>query len=193
MRAPAIILTISLWLLAGGAQAQLYTEANGVLMTPRGAAGVDSDTLFRRDAIANALPGLRITTTNVMQEDATIPVILASDRGEVLLRIYGRDGRVYSVEGLSRRVYGPGRTQIGMPFRRVSGQNLTYCTPGMEEWSGAVLCGAAPDATLWFVFQPTNYGGPDGELPPPEALSSAELVQIRWLAEPPAIMQAGTE
>jgi hypothetical protein len=190
MRGVAIILMAglslgaSLW--AGGASAQLFTEANGVLMTERGAAGVDGGTLFRQDAIAAALPGMRITRSTVSGGGAATPVFLASDRGEVLLRIYGEEGgQVTMADGVSRKVYGPGRTQIGMNYARVNPSHLAHCARGEGDWSEAVFCGAREDTTLWFVFQPPPGAATgDGAATPPDALAEAELIQIRWTATP---------
>lgn len=179
-------------LMASAALGQVFTEANGLLITETGAGGVGARTLFRRDAIIAALPGMRIERATIVSEGESISVFLASDRRDILLRIHGEDGWVSMVEGLNPKVYGPGRTQIGMRFSRVGGQHVAYCAPGTEEWSGTVFCGHEPGANLWFAFLPRGWTGPDDELPPPEVLANAELVQIRWIRNPD-VTPAGTE
>lgn len=185
LRAAARILT-ALCLSAGAAHAQLFAPATSVLMTPQSAAGVNSQTLFRQDAVVAALPGLRITQATVQDEGGPRTVFLASDGGEVLLRIYGGpDGRVSMAEGISRKIYAPGRIRVGMRFAQTPEGARAYCVRGEDRWAGTVFCGATENATLWLVFEPR--GAPtagDGAETPPDALAEAELIQIRWSATP---------
>lgn len=179
-----IIMTAALAMTAGAANAQLFAGANGVLMSPESAAGVNGQTLFRHESIVAALPGLRITGSTVLEDGRQRSVFLASDGGEVILRIYGgADGRVSFAEGISPQVYGPSRIRVGMEFARVPESQRAWCARGEDRWAGAVFCGAGEQATLWLVFQPPA-GAVQGEgaAMPPDALAQARLVQIRWTA-----------
>lgn len=186
MRAPAFLTLAALLLSAGAAHAQLFAGANGVLMTPQSASGVNGQTQFRQQSIVAALPGLRITQSTVQGAGGPREVFLASDGGEVLLRIYGgADGRVSMAEGISRQVYAPGRVRVGMRFAQVSEAQREHCVRGEDQWAGTVFCGAGADATLWLVFEPpAGAATGDGATTPPDALAEAELVQIRWSATP---------
>src|SRR5690606_10953629 len=137
--------------------------------------GVNGQTLFRQDAIAAALPGLRITGSSVPDGEGGLrPVFLASDGGEVILRIYGgAGGRVSMADGISRQVYGPSRIRVGMAYARVPESQRAWCARGEGRWAGAVFCGTSEDATLWLMFEPRAGGLPgDGAETPPDALDA---------------------
>lgn len=188
----AVLCALGAWLSCSGAYGQVFTEANGLRMTESGASGIDGHTLFRRDAIASALPGLGISRGRIEVAGESVPIFVATDRRETLLRIHGENGRVSLVEGVSPKVYGPppGRIRIGMLFAQIDGQHVAFCAPGADEWSGDVFCGREPGVSLWLVFRPRGDAGPQGELPTTEALQAAELVQIRWIADSGAILSA---
>lgn len=142
-------------------------------------------TRFESDAIAQALPGCRVTPMTGWSEGDPVDVLLVTD-GQAQLALVFPDwtGRIYSVVIDSPSVRNRLGPAIGTRFEQAyGGSTPPVCVPGTEEATGRVLCQATPEGRLVYVFE-GQWTGPDDTLPPAQELARWRIATIVWRSVP---------
>jgi len=142
---------------------------------------IAADTPATEPALSAALPGLRIEKGEDFTENRAYRVFRAHQGNDLLLTIVpGERQRIHSVIASSPKV----RNGLGLPVGSrfddaYAGENYARCEPGIEEFSGMLLCPSPSAANVIYVFSGA-WNGPDGERPPRSQVRDWTLSQISW-------------
>lgn len=159
------------------------TDAAAWTVTETAIGPFNAGTEFDSASVAALVPEYSIETGTRSREGEDYPTLL-------LFREGGSSPSVELVDGNpsgtiseviiyeAGRVADP-RADIGTRFAE-SGFTPDDCWPGMEAWSGLVVCYAPDQPQFGYWFNPAPYAGPDGELPPVEILEDARVTMLRW-------------
>lgn len=144
---------------------------------------LDAHTAFRRDTLAQALPGYVLTLSADGSEGETHPTYDAHRTPRAWIRLYpgvaGSLGAVL-VRDPALRCRGDA-CAIGRRYRSVYPGGNSGCRPGSEEYAGQVFCPAPGFRQVTLIFSgPGN--GPDDRLPPAARLAGWKVAAILWRA-----------
>lgn len=146
-----------------------------------GLSGITAATPFDPVYLNASFPSLRWESENRRTEHGVEQVLHAGDRGErwFSLASDGR-GRIASIDVNSATVKNWLGPQVGDPFGPLrKNDQLGNCSPGQEELSGKVICGASESPLITYVFS-GRWNGPDGQMPPSATLDHWALTRISW-------------
>lgn len=163
------------------------------LVEESGLNGIDSSTPFELSGLQSRLPGYQLREERFESEggiDTEISVSLGED---VLAYIEGIAGKVARIRVASHRVVPRVEGRIGdslsaFVFGADHARYEDFCDPGIEEYSGMVIC-STRDASrgrtrhIRHVFA-GDWDGPDGELPPLEAARTFFISETLWTGSP---------
>lgn len=153
-----------------------------VRLTASGIGPIGVGSAYSNQTFRAALPDFTFQTVKTMSEGEFKWLTAAFKNGSQQVQFEpDRSGRrIASIHVVGLEAAGPNGERLGMTYAETSGSRLD-CRPGHEEWSSMAVC-QTPDHVLAFVYAPSNYGGPDGALPPEAELAKARLVRIIWRA-----------
>ena len=149
-------------------------------LTPGGIGNLSTATAFRLRAVQAALPGYRVAKASRSSEGQEYPVIIVTAGGNRLLTLHPgpRQERIHAI------VIDQPRAVTGLEHLPGTAFATVYplsppegCQPGIEEWSGGVIC-PAPGITGLFYRFTGPWNGPDDTLPPSTVLADWPLEQI---------------
>ena len=140
---------------------------------------VGADTPFNLQALQSVLPEFSLVEAEAFAEGMSYSVYEArrDAEGPAELVFDGQEDMLLAVRirsaGLIRAA-----ADIG---QRAGAAGFTFedCFPGVEERSGDVVC-PDPRANGLNYWIAVGHAGPDGELPPAEAIASGEVYEINW-------------
>lgn len=128
-------------------------------------------------------PSLKVTSSQAMSEGMAFPVLQVSTPAQEPLFViaaspeYPTDGWV-KIESAAIKL--DNGAAVGESFSDLSTTFLyEECLPGVEEQSGQIYCPLKANPTISYLFGGT-YNGPDGEVPPREALQNFTVRAIIW-------------
>ena len=182
------LLGIALAAVTATATAATYESGNsGVLeITPHNVGPINLDFRFDEQALRAALPGYTVQVQEVGGEEGSYMEAQVSRDGQPVLDVIpdipGDDGTtpVLSVTVQSPEVDNTLGPKVGASFAEAAdGLDRVSCEPGMDEYSGKVICGSPGPINIRYVFS-GQWDGPDGELPPDAVLQGFKLEQIIW-------------
>ncbi len=157
-----------------------------LLLSAEGLGALNKNSAFDQGAISNALPGYTLESTPINREGQFIQTFTAHRQGKPAIRLYpdATQQRIAKMVIFTSTIRGPNNLTLGTDFDTVSGNqsHLFNCEAGLYELNGLVLCYFDNLPTLQYAFEPVNWQGPLGELPPRRALRGAKLVQWVWVA-----------
>lgn len=153
-----------------------------IKLTPSGIGEISHGAAYSEALLRRALPGFELKTVKTFSEGEFKWLLAAFKNGSQQIQFEpdrsGRKVRRIHVVGLEAA--GPNEERLGMSFAETGGGRLE-CRPGKQEWSGMTVCETS-DATLAYVYAPSDYNGADGQLPPERDLAKARLVRMVWRA-----------
>lgn len=135
------------------------------------------------ETVSNLFPTFQVTSGQAMSEGMAYPVlrVWTSAHEPLFVIAVNPDNSVEGqVEIESAAIRLGNGAAVGQSFS-VLGTTFVYdeCLPGMEEQSGKVYCPLKNSPTISYVFN-GSYSGPDGEVPPKEALQNFTVSSIVW-------------
>lgn len=135
------------------------------------------------ETVSNLFPAFQVTSGQAMSEGMAYPVlrVWTSDHEPLFVIAINPDRPVegqVKIESAAIRL--DNGATVGQSFSALHA-TFTYeeCLPGMEEQSGKVYCPLKDSPTISYVFN-GSYNGPDGEVPPKEALHNFTVRSIVW-------------
>lgn len=153
-----------------------------VIVTESGVGGIDGRTPFTADAMGLALPDFDVRAEMHEGEGGSYSVFIAARAGVDTIVLYGGETVVRADIAAPDAATGAG-ARIGALFSEVfSSDDERYCEPGMEVFSGKVVCLAPGSEQIALVFG-GSWDGPDDMLPDAVTLARWPLEMIIWNAE----------
>lgn len=151
-------------------------SANGDSLGPIG-----RGTPFDAAALGDLFPGASIVQATRFTEGEPYPVQRIIIAGDTVLDVLSLDQvAVHSVEVFESPATGALGELLGERYDRIfDGVDETDCRAGMEEESGLALCSAPFSASITLVLS-GSFDGPDGLLPPADALASWIVQRVVW-------------
>lgn len=147
-----------------------------------GVGPLNAQTPFNLHRITAAFPGLNVTQQVNFTEGEQYPVILVSKDLRPLLSLNpdAKHEKLFSVlvhDNLIGNQLGHG---LGTRYADIYAYGqAAKCNPGVEEYSGKVLCYAPGTGNILYLFS-GSWNGPDGTMPPPEVLADWHLEALVW-------------
>jgi hypothetical protein len=162
--------------LAHSSAAQITLSGAGDRLGP-----ITAGTPFSVVELRSLFPAATVTKATAASEGERYPVLRVAEGQTVLLELRSADGlRIYSVEITPAARVGNLGVRHGDTYAEVFGADARPdCVPGTEEQSGQVICPAPSSSHVSLAFDGL-WAGPDGELPPPEALRGWTVERVIW-------------
>ncbi|MCP5424947.1 MAG: DUF1131 family protein [Gammaproteobacteria bacterium] len=158
-----------------------------LVLTSKGLGKLNRDTILSHDLLERELPGysVRELTAAGNEREARFEVYR---QDKLVLALYpdSTSGKVTRIIIDDNNVVGPGGVKLGTPFETVSQQSqgqLLDCEAGADELRGLVVCWFARTSTVRYAFEPVDWTGPVGDLPPRSVLRQARVVKMLWVGE----------
>ncbi len=155
----------------------------------RGLNGINGSTRFPIRNHEKYLPDFTASLEQGTREGEAYNYMVFYKDGRVVAEITGDKGKVSAIIVTSRAITPATEGMIGDRLGSFiwGGDEKTYreyCLPGMEEWSGKIICktrDVVRDDTkhIRHVFS-GDYEGPDGELPPLNAAGKFTIEATIW-------------
>ena len=154
-------------------------------ITDSGVGRVTAQTPFVLSEIQGLFPNYSARANVGMTEGIEIPILEVRDGEDLVLTLTPTlDGvQVFSVIVHRAGSIDAWGGRVGASYSSIYGdQSPERCLPGSEELSGAVLCIAAGAEQVWYVFRGV-WAGPDGSIPPPNALAAWTVSEVVWMRQ----------
>lgn len=148
-----------------------------------GVGPLNSDTPFNLVKIGSAFQDYNVAQETHMEEGGKYPVITVKQRIRDLLSINSdyKQERIFSIIVHDNLIGNELGHRLGDKFNEIYAYGKTEeCAPGLEEWSGKVMCYAPKTTNILYLFENEAYQGPDGEVPAPDVLAEWQLASIVW-------------
>ena len=135
------------------------------------------------ETVSAFFPYLKVTSSQAMSEGMAYPVLQVSTPAQEPLFVIASSPE-YPAEGWIRIESPAIKLDNGAAVGgRFSDLSTTFiyeeCLPGVEEQSGQIYCPLKANPTISYLFGGTS-NGPDGEVPPKEALQNFTVRAIIW-------------
>ena len=135
------------------------------------------------ETISAFFPSLKVTSNQAMSEGMAYPVIQVStpEKEPLFVISASTDNPAQGwVKIESAAIKLDNGAAVGESFFDLR-TTFVYeeCLPGVEEQSGQIYCPLQANPTISYLFGGT-YNGPDGEVPPQEALRNFTVRAIIW-------------
>lgn len=136
------------------------------------------------ETVSAFFPALKVTSGQGMTEGLPYPILQVSTPAQEPLFVIATNPDT-PVKGWvkieSAAIKLDTGASVGESFSDLSATFLyEECQPGEEEQSGKVYCPLKANSTISYVFSGT-YNGPDGRVPPREALQNFTVSSIMWV------------
>jgi hypothetical protein len=158
-------------------------DSSGVITVGDNYVGAISDkTAFDQKNIQKLFPNCVVKTVTSSSEGEEFPTLQIVENGDVLFVINPdmTNGSIYSIEIKSNRIkndLGPG---IGFTYSQIFKDSPSSdCTPGIEEYSGFIICRDFRSQHVYYLFS-GEKNGPDYEIPPLNILNTWKIKEIIW-------------
>lgn len=148
-----------------------------------GVGPLNAETPFNLVQIGDAFQNYNVAQETHLRDGGQYPMITVRLQDELLLSInadYKEQG-VFSVIVHDNRIGNELGNRLGDRFNEIYAYGKTEeCAPGLEEWSGKVMCYAPQTKNILYLFESETYQGADGEVPAPDVMADWELAAIVW-------------
>jgi len=180
---PSHPFTATLNLMGPGAAPSSIRELK---LNSEGFNGINANTPFNQDAVAKAFDGFDIDPQHFESEGGMQDTFLISQDGRIVAEVFSNGvGGIFSIVFSGGNIVDNKGIRLGSSHKDNPLSKSFACVPGEEEFTGTVIC-SSPDApNLKYVYTPVNYNGPDGVLPPEDALQNSTLTHLVWIGETP--------
>ena len=167
------------------APASLAQTVKTFFVTDVGIGRLNGRTLYSPKAVSAAMGGLPVTATTINFDKIPIPVLEAMRDGNVVLRVFQREGGMHisrAITFASDAVTSTG-VAVGMPMSKVCHRLPNQdCRNGMDQEKGLVFCPAPDMSDVRLEFR-CNYETHGDGLPPADVLARCPLEGIIWISE----------
>ncbi|OAT35144.1 RpoE-regulated lipoprotein [Proteus myxofaciens] len=147
-----------------------------------GLGNINSSTKISEDDIKNELGShYHYRQGMEMQNGDVVVTVQALEDNKVQVAFYGKEkGNVEKIAVSDVNATTSWGTKVGMPFKDIYKKAFGACTKGPKaEDKKTILCQSQQAKSVSYVFS-GRWDGPDGLMPPDEALSNWSLTQIVW-------------
>lgn len=151
--------------------------------------GINGSTRFPIQNHEKYLPDFTASLKRGTHEGGNYDYMVFYKNNRAVAQVTGENGKVSMIIVTSRAIVPMVQGMIGDKLQSFiwGGDEKTYrqyCVPGMEEWSGKIICktrdGSRADTKhIRHVFS-GDYSGPDGELPPLNAAKAFTIEATIW-------------
>lgn len=148
-----------------------------------GVGPLNSDTPFNLVQVGSAFQDYNVAQETHMEEGGKYPVITVKQHVRDLLSINSdyKQEHIFSIIVHDNLVGNELGHRLGDKFNEIYTYGKTEeCAPGLEEWSGKVMCYAPKTTNILYLFENEAYTGPDGEVPAPDVMADWQLASIVW-------------
>ncbi|WP_417485958.1 DUF1131 family protein [Maricaulis sp.] len=144
---------------------------------------ITAETAFSQDALAAILPDFSVVEGEAFAEGEAYLTYEAhrTTAGPAVLVVDGNGDQLLAVT-----IREPGLIQSALDIGMLAGAgglDPGLCFPGVEERSGDVVCQDERPTGLTYWIR-VDHAGPDGEMPPVEALNAGTVYEIQWVPVP---------
>lgn len=152
------------------------------ILSVDGVGPLNADIPFNLISIGDAFQDFNVAQETHFREGEQYPVITVKKKIKPMLSINPdhQRQRIFSVvvhDNLIGNRLGHG---IGDSYKMIYTYGQTEeCAPGIEEWSGKVMCYAPKTRNILYLFV-GDWDGPDGEVPAPDVMADWALEAIVW-------------
>jgi hypothetical protein len=184
-----IIISLSVFFLFGCGnneqnpqQAQTTNTNKDVTISADGVGAINSQTPFNIHQLTQAFPDYSVVEQLSYQKGSQTPVIRISKDGKALMTLNPDQDlkKIFSVTVKSNQIGNSLGHEIGQTYNQIYTYGETEeCAPGVEDFSGKVLCFAPKTPNILYLFS-GNWDGANNQLPPTEVLASWVLESIIW-------------
>lgn len=180
-------LVVSFMVACGGGQDEdesaAVREVPLFTLSADGVGPLNAETPFNLVQIGDAFQNYNVAQETYLQEGGQYPVITVRQQVRLLLSINAdyRQENVFSVIVHDNLIANELGHRLGDRFNEIYSYGKTEeCAPGLEEWSGKVMCYAPNTKNILYLFANENYQGADGVVPEHDVLADWELAAIVW-------------
>jgi hypothetical protein len=150
-------------------------------VTDQGVGPINALTPFDKIELEKILKDYLIVEGNSSARGATSPIFRVSDEeiGELFVLYPNADNTSVSLIVItSPSIHDTSGVSVGTTYDTIFGDQLVAdAYPGIQHYTGHVLCHAPGSANITYVFQ-GDWTGPDGIIPPLNVLQSWTLKEI---------------
>lgn len=156
---------------------------NKMTLTNSGVMGITANTPFDRGVLKKLFEGFIVDESTYETEAGIQNTLLISDGGLLVAEVFSDSGgNIFSINFTGGNVVDENGIRLGSLYKDNPRANSFSCVPGEEELSGYVVCNSPNTPNIKYVYEPSNYNGPDGTLPPDNVLQKSKLTQLVWLS-----------
>nr|CAA6826224.1 MAG: Unknown protein [uncultured Thiotrichaceae bacterium] len=148
-----------------------------------GVGPLNSGTPFNLVQIGSAFQDYNVAQETHIEEGSEYSVITVKQHIRELLSINSdyRQESVFSVIVHDNLIGNELGHRLGDKFNEIYSYGETEeCAPGLEEWSGKVMCYAPKTNNILYLFENDVYQGADGVVPAPDVMIDWQLASIVW-------------
>lgn len=148
-----------------------------------GVGPLNAETPFNLVRIGSAFQDYNVAQETHMKEGGDYPVITVKQRVRELLSINAdyKQEAIFSIIVHDNLIGNELGHKLGDQFNEIYSYGKTEeCAPGLEEWSGKVMCYAPKTTNILYLFENADYKGPDGSVPAPDMMADWKLDSIVW-------------
>lgn len=149
-------------------------------VTEQGVGGLNASTALDEKAIDTALNGdFRLRSGMKTQNGNIVRYFEALKDDKVAMVIQGDKGTVGRIDVLDSGIETASGVKIGTPFSDLYSKAFGNCVSIVSDDSAAIECKAEGSQHISYVFTGT-WSGPDGLMPPDDALKTWKVSKIVW-------------
>ncbi|MEZ5477240.1 MAG: DUF1131 family protein [Thiolinea sp.] len=170
----------------GHDSAQASSETTPLFyLSEDGVGPLNAATPFNLIRIGDAFQDYNVTEETHFQNGEKVPMITVKQRNRLLLTINPnyQQNAVFSIVVHDAQIGNKLGNLIGEKYRDIYSYGKTEeCAPGMEEWSGKVMCYAPEQRNILYLFAAADSGTAvvNDEVPAPEVMADWTLEAIVW-------------
>ncbi len=167
----------------GHSTADASRETQLFVLSADGVGPLNADTPFNLVRIGSAFQDYNVAQETHMEEGGKYPVITVKQRVRDLLSINAdyKQEKIFSIIVHDNLIGNELGHRLGDKFSEIYAYGKTEeCAPGLEEWSGKVMCYAPKTTNILYLFENGTSQGSKGEVPAPDAMSDWQLASIVW-------------
>ncbi|MGK9171976.1 RpoE-regulated lipoprotein [Yokenella regensburgei] len=149
-------------------------------VSEQGVGGITASTALDEKAINEALGGDYHLRSGMKSDKGNIIRYFEALKDDnVALVVNGENGTVSQVDVLDSSIETEKGVKIGTPFSALYDKAFGQCTAATGDDAKGVACKAPESQHISFIFT-GEWSGPDGLMPPDDALKSWKLHKIIW-------------
>ncbi|HGK4672212.1 TPA: RpoE-regulated lipoprotein [Kluyvera georgiana] len=149
-------------------------------ITEQGVGGISGTTALNEQAISDALGSSYRIRSGMKAHQGNIVHYFEALRGDKLAMVINGDGgSVSRVDVLDDSIEAADGVKVGAAFNAIYDKAFGNCAPAVDDESNVVECKAKESQHISYQFSGT-WQGPQGLMPPDDALKNWTLSKIIW-------------